>query len=217
MAPNLLSEPLNTVWRQTTIKEKLLKADYFAQEPEFAKLINAQLAGTWRPQGMRVKAEDPRMNHSAGFQFPISGYLGHKPTWRRETTPLVSSRPAMQEDLGSASRGRTPAADALSEAAAAANRIASRPLTSAQTPSAHASTSRVARAASTPALPDVDLAMADDAGFTRKPTPFVHPALRSLVKRTGTASLTNLGSAGQHMLQSGPPQRGADPKQRPWK
>eukprot|EP00927_Polykrikos_kofoidii_P057608 TRINITY_DN51764_c0_g1_i1.p1 TRINITY_DN51764_c0_g1~~TRINITY_DN51764_c0_g1_i1.p1 ORF type:complete len:209 (+),score=26.87 TRINITY_DN51764_c0_g1_i1:96-722(+) len=94
MPLNVLCEPLNTCWKNNTIKEKFLRADFQLKNPEFYALVESQLAGTWRPKGMKPPSV---ANHDAeSLRFPVSGYGGHQPSWRfdvRGTTYEASGLP----------------------------------------------------------------------------------------------------------------------------
>lgn len=74
------------------IKEKLLRADILGRNPEFAQTVDAQLAGTWRPAGSKKpKYVGDVGPDSHNFYFPVSGYQGHRPTWRRKLPEPVEA------------------------------------------------------------------------------------------------------------------------------
>eukprot|EP00928_Gymnodinium_smaydae_P020530 TRINITY_DN17933_c0_g1_i1.p2 TRINITY_DN17933_c0_g1~~TRINITY_DN17933_c0_g1_i1.p2 ORF type:complete len:100 (+),score=26.02 TRINITY_DN17933_c0_g1_i1:99-398(+) len=94
MPANILIEPMNTIWRSTVIKEKILKAEKLLLNPELTQTIEAQLAGTWRPEGSaRIGVQDPAL--SDGFRYPISGYGGHAPMWDRDAPRRKASSLAL--------------------------------------------------------------------------------------------------------------------------
>jgi len=75
------------------MKEKAQKTESIKKNPEFYKLVDAQLAGTWRPRGYKEPSDNERGDRLA-FTFPISGYSGHLPTWNRTSSQRTAPAPA---------------------------------------------------------------------------------------------------------------------------
>eukprot|EP00931_Biecheleriopsis_adriatica_P017370 TRINITY_DN12494_c0_g1_i1.p1 TRINITY_DN12494_c0_g1~~TRINITY_DN12494_c0_g1_i1.p1 ORF type:complete len:234 (+),score=33.77 TRINITY_DN12494_c0_g1_i1:86-703(+) len=87
----ILSEPMNTVWKENSMKEKELSFKLATRDPAFSKMLDHQLAGTWSFTPARQK---PNETNRVNYVHPIPGYCGHRPDfWVRNPAPPETPAP----------------------------------------------------------------------------------------------------------------------------
>eukprot|EP00930_Biecheleria_cincta_P070602 TRINITY_DN58230_c0_g1_i1.p1 TRINITY_DN58230_c0_g1~~TRINITY_DN58230_c0_g1_i1.p1 ORF type:complete len:214 (+),score=29.84 TRINITY_DN58230_c0_g1_i1:76-717(+) len=128
MPQTILCEPMNTVWKECSMKEKSTRAEASKKSPEFWKMVDSQLAGTWNFHGAS-RTKLPSLKNQESYIAPIAGYCGHKPDfWVRSAcqdlqTPLEPpSMDALLKDLQNISPEAAPASARPATSTAASSR-----------------------------------------------------------------------------------------------